>query len=228
MKEKKNKPKKTGSVFYRIIYAIFAGLVGFLFRIRVTGREHEPDKGGFIVCANHISATDPVVLCYAFRKHQVRFMAKKELFKIPLLSGLIRVLGAFPIDRGGNDVGAIKTSVSMIKEGKCMGIFPQGHRYPGVDPRTTKTKNGAALIATRAEADIMPVYIMRKNNTFKIFRKTYVVIGERIPFADLNYDPQADGEYARITAEIFDKVCTLGEAFAEEQAQKKANKKSKT
>ncbi len=216
MKEKKNKPKKTGSVFYRIIYAIFAGLVGFLFRIRVTGRENEPDKGGFIVCANHISATDAVVLCYAFRKHQVRFMAKKELFKIPLLSGLIRVLGAFPIDRGGNDVGAIKTAVSMVKEGKCMGIFPQGHRYPGENPRETATKNGAALICTRAEADVIPVYIQKKNNTHKLFRKTNVIIGEKIPFEDFGYDPEASGEYARITGIIFDRVCTLGEEFLKE------------
>ncbi len=216
MKEKKTKPKKTGSVFYRIIYAIFAGLVGFLFRIRVTGREHEPDEGGFIVCANHISATDPVVLCYAFRKHQVRFMAKKELFKIPLLSGLIRVLGAFPIDRGGNDVGAIKTSVSMIKEGKCMGIFPQGHRYPGQNPRDTETKNGAALICTRAEADVIPVYIQKKNNKHKLFRKTNVIIGEKIPFESFGYDPEATGEYARITGIIFDRVCSLGEEAAKE------------
>ena len=216
MKEKKNKPKKTGSVFYRIIYAIFAGLVGFLFRIRVTGRENEPDEGGFIVCANHISATDAVVLCYAFRKHQVRFMAKKELFKIPLLSGLIRVLGAFPIDRGGNDVGAIKTAVSLVKEGKCMGIFPQGHRYPGENPRETATKNGAALICTRAEADVVPVYIHKKNNTHKLFRKTNVIIGEKIPFENFGYDPEATGEYARITGIIFDRVCSLGEEFSKE------------
>ena len=222
-KNKKNKEPKNGrgSRTYRICYAFFAGIVGFLFRIRVVGAENEPDTGRFVVCANHVSATDPVVVCYAFRKHQVRYMAKKELFSIPLLSGLIRMLGAFPVDRGGNDVGAIRRAVEMVKEGQCMGIFPQGHRYPGVDPRTTKTKNGAALIATRAEADIMPVYIMRKNNAFKLFRTTYVVIGERIPFADLHFDPEADGEYARITAEVFDKVCTLGERFAAEQEKKK-------
>ncbi len=224
-KEKKEKKRRDGSRGYRICYAFFAKIVGFLFRIRVVGAENEPDTGRFVVCANHVSATDPVVICYAFRKHQVRYMAKKELFSIPVLSSLIRMLGAFPVDRGGTDVGAIRRAVDMVKEGKCMGIFPQGHRYPTVDPRTTKTKNGAALIATRAEADIMPVYIMRKNNEFKLFRKTYVVIGERIPFAELHYDPQADGEYARITNEIFDKVCAIGEAFAEEQAQKQKKKK---
>ena len=221
-KDKRQKKNRDGSRSYRICYAFFAGIVGFLFRIRVVGAENEPDTGRFVVCSNHVSATDPVVVCYAFRKHQVRYMAKKELFSIPLVSGLIRMLGAFPVDRGGGDVGAIRRAVEMVKEGKCMGIFPQGHRYPGVDPRSTKTKNGAALIAARAEADIMPVYIMRKHNKFKIFRKTYVIIGEKISFADLHYDPNAEGEYARVTAEVFDRVCKIGEQFAEEQAKKKA------
>lgn len=221
-KDKRQKKNRDGSRSYRICYAFFAGIVGFLFRIRVVGAENEPDTGRFVVCSNHVSATDPVVVCYAFRKHQVRYMAKKELFSIPLVSGLIRMLGAFPVDRGGGDVGAIRRAVEMVKEGKCMGIFPQGHRYPGVDPRSTKTKNGAALIAARAEADIMPVYIMRKHNKFKIFRKTYVIIGEKISFADLHYDPNAEGEYARVTAEVFDRVCKIGEQFAEEQVKKKA------
>ena len=226
---KKNKEeKKQGqtSRSYRVIYKIFAKVVGFIFNIRVIRREEESDKGGFIVCANHTSATDPIVVCYAFRKHQVRYMAKKELFKIPILAPLIKFLGAFPVDRGGNDVGAIRKAVDMVKEGKCMGIFPQGHRYPEVDPRTTKTKNGAALIATRAEADIIPAYIVRKNNKFKLFRRTYVIIGERISFSELNYNKEADGEYLRITSLVFDKVCTLGEEFeAELKAKKEAKKK---
>ena len=221
-KQKKNqKNDRETSRFYRVCYACLARIVGWLFQIRVIGRENEPDTGRFLVCANHTSATDAIAICYAFRKHQVRYMAKKELFSIPLVSGLIRMLGAFPVDRGGNDVGAIRRAVEMVKEGKCMGIFPQGHRYPGVDPRTTKTKNGAALIATRAEADIIPAYIARKNNAFKLFRRTYVIIGKPIPFAELKYDPEADGEYARITGEIFDRICRMGEDFTTEKKTKK-------
>ena len=111
----KSKPKKSGSALYRSFYAGFAWLVGVIFRIRVIGRENEPDEGGFMVCANHTSATDPVVICYAFRKHQVRFMAKKELFKVPVVNWLVGLMGAFPVDRGGNDVGAIKKSVNLLK-----------------------------------------------------------------------------------------------------------------
>ena len=218
------KPKKGGSRAYRVIYAIFSGIVGFLFNIKVINKEREPSDGGYVVCANHVSATDPIALCYAFRKNQVHFMAKKELFKVPVLAPLIKVLGAFPVDRGGNDVGAVKTAISLVSEKKSMGIFPQGHRYPGENPRNTKTKNGVALIATKTGADILPCYIWRKKNKFKLFRRTYVIIGDVIPFESLEYNPDASGEYARITNIAFDKICTLGEEFdAELKAKKQKN-----
>ena len=216
----KTRKKKGGSRAYRIIYTLLAGIVGLIFNYKVIGREKERDEGGYVVCGNHVHATDPIALCYAFRKNQVYFMAKKELFEIPLLAPLIRLLGAFPIDRGGNDVGAIKGAVNLVEEGKCLGIFPQGHRYPGVDPRTTRTKNGMALIATRAGADIVPVYIWRKKNKFRLFRRTYIIIGDTIPFASLGFDPNASGEYARITGIVFDKICTLGEEFDRSRAKR--------
>lgn len=222
----RKKSKKGGSRAYRIIYAIFSGIVGFLFNIRVINKDSEPDEGGYVVCANHVSSADPIALCYAFRKNQVHFMAKKELFKVPILAPLIKLLGAFPVDRGGNDVGAVKTAISLVSEKKCMGIFPQGHRYVGVDPRETKTKNGLGLISAKTSADIVPCYIWRKNNKFRLFTRTYVIIGDKIPFDSLGYDPDASGEYLRITNIAFDKICDLGEQFeAERKAKKKGNKK---
>ena len=226
-KKQKKPPKRKGSRAYRIIYPIFSGVIGFLFNIKVINKEKEPTDGGFVVCANHVSATDPIALCYAFKKNQVHFMAKKELFKIPLLAQLIKLLGAFPVDRGGSDVGAIKKAIALVEEKKCMGIFPQGHRYAGEDPRKTKTKNGVALIATKAQADILPCYIWRKKNKFRLFCRTYVIIGDIIPFDSLNYDPEANGEYIRITDLAFDKICTLGEEFDRERAEKKAQKSEK-
>ena len=222
-KEKKQKNPR-GSTFFRFIYATLSGIVRLIFRITVVGRENEPDEGGYVVVANHISATDPIIICYAFRKHQVHFMAKKELFGIPLFGRFIRMLGAFPIDRGGNDVGAIRNAVAIVEEGKALGIFPQGHRYPGVDPRGTRTKNGAVLIASRVGAPMVPVYIWHKGNKGGPFRKTYVVIGEKIPFENFVYNKEESGEYARITGQIFDKVCALGESF-DPKAYKKGKKK---
>ena len=225
MSKKNNKPQKTGSRLYRTVYAILSGIVGCIFRIRIVGGEKEPDRGGFLVCANHIAASDAVILCYAFRKHQVHLMAKKELFKIPVLKSLFRILGAFPIDRGGSDVGAIRKGVAFLKDGQCMGMFPQGHRHPGIDPRSTPVKNGAGLIAVKAEADVVPVYVYRKNNKPRLFRKTYVLIGDPISYESLGYTSGQSGEYARITEIIFDRICALGENF-DPKSYKKPSKES--
>lgn len=226
-KNPKKAPKRKGSRAYRVLYPIFSGIIGFLFNIKVINKENEPSGDGFIVCANHASAADPIALCYAFKKNQVHFMAKKELFKIPVLAQIIKLLGAFPIDRGGSDVSAVKKAISLVEDGNCMGIFPQGHRYAGEAPRGTKTKNGVALIATKAEADIVPCYIWRKKNKFRLFCRTYVIIGEKIPYESITYDPDASGEYARITDLVFDRICSLGEEFDRQRAEKKAQKKAK-
>ena len=152
-------------------------------------------------------------------------MAKKELFKIPVLSWLIRMLGAFPIDRSGNDVGAIKNAISIVENGSCLGVFPQGHRYPGEDPRSTKVKTGAAMISTKTQADIVPVYLWTKKKKKTLFGRVYVVIGERIPFEELGYDSEAKGEYMRISELVFDRVCALGENFDAQMKAKKEKKK---
>ncbi len=188
------------------MYTLFAGVVKVFLNIKVVNPEKEPDEGGCLICANHVSAADAVVICYAFRKNQAHFMAKKELFKIPLLSGLIKLLGAFPVDRKGSDVSAIKKAIATVKEGKSVGIFPQGHRYPKVDPRSTPVKNGAGLIISRAECDVVPVYILRKKNTFRLFKKTYVIIGDKIDF-----DALWGKDNAEITSTVFDAICTIGE-----------------
>ena len=226
-KKTEKKKKRNGSRSYRIIYPLFSGIVKLVLNIKVINTEKEPSDGGFLVCANHTSGADPIVLSYAFKKNQVHFMAKKELFKIPLLAQLIKLLGAFPVDRAANDIGAVRKAITLIEEDKCMGIFPQGHRYPGEDPRKTKTKNGLALIATKSHADVVPCYIWRKKKKFKLFRRTYVIIGDRIPFEELNFNPEVAGEYVRITDIAFDKICTLGEEFEAQLEQEKAAKKAR-
>ena len=210
MKEKKINKKSENTKFHRFICGAFGGIVRFLFRIRAVGRENEPGEGGYLVCSNHISAADPVIIT-ACMDRQICFMGKKELFKIPLLSSLIRALGAFPVDRKTGDVGAVKHAIKLLKEGKCVGMFPQGTRHAGEDPRGTSLRNGAAMIAYHANASVVPVYIHTKSKKLKVFQKTTVVIGKPIPFAEFAYSVENKGEYARIVGEIFDRICTLGE-----------------
>ena len=205
------KKKDSRSKFYKVCYFFLSVPLRLLFRVKVVGLENEPIEGGFLVCSNHISKLDPVLLSVALRKHQLSIMAKKELFKIPLLAQLIRVFGAYPVDRSGSDVGAVKNTIRLLKAGKCVGLFPQGTRRPNVDPRETKVRNGAAMIAMHANATILPMCIYREGYAPKIFHRTVVSIGKPIPFSSFGYDAEKPGEYNRIAEEIFDEICKLGE-----------------
>ena len=199
-----------------------AGPVAFLFRIHSHDSENEPgeEDGPYIICANHTSNADPVFLCVATDLQQPHFMAKKELFKVPIVNKLVGALGAYPVDRGGADVAAIRKTIKMLKEGKCIGIFPQGHRYKGVDPRGTDVKNGLGMIAVRAEANILPCYIKMKKRRWAPFRRVDVYIGKPIKFEELKYDPEAAGEYMRISRYVFDRICDMGEEIEKNEKQR--------
>lgn len=197
---------------YKVLYFLLAPILKFFLRIKVVGGENEPKDGRYLVLSNHTAALDPVIIRTSVHR-PISYMGKKELFKIPGLSLLLRCLGAFPVDRSGADVGAVKTSIRLLKEGRWVGMFPQGTRHPGENPRETSVKSGAAMIAYRAEADILPIYIHRKNNTPRLFGKIVVIIGKPIPFSSFNYNSEASGEYQRISNKIFDSICTLGEEY---------------
>lgn len=211
---------------YRVLHFLLAGLIRLFFRVKIVNAGNEPPKeANFIVCANHLVATDVVVIASALKKHQIRFMAKKELFKVPILGWLVKCLGAFPVDREANGAGAIFQSVRILKEGNTLGIFPQGTRCKGKDPRKTRIKNGVGMIAIKAEADILPIYIRVKNNTPRIFRQNTVIIGKPIKFEELEYDPEAKDEYVRISRLVFDKICDLNDAYEAELAEKRSGRR---
>ena len=191
-----------------------AAPVRFLLRIHGHNAENEPDEseGPYIVISNHISNIDPICICAVIDKQQPHFMAKKELFKVPLLNSLVKALGAYPVDRGGADVGAIRKTIRMLNEGKCIGIFPQGQRMQGQDPRETKIKPGVGMIASRTGATVLPCFIKTKKRRFCLFRRIDVYVGKPIKFEELGFDPEAKGESMRISQYLFDKVCELGES----------------
>lgn len=210
-KAKKQKKIRPRSRLYAVVHALLAKPLQFLTRIHVKGRENEPREGACLVICNHLTWRDPIMLCIALRYIQPHFMAKKELFCIPGLAQLIRALGAYPVNRGGADVGAIRHTIEMLKDGVPVGMFPQGHRYNGTDPRTTKPKMGAAMIALRADVPVLPVFIKVKNNKAGLFCRKEIIIGQPVTPAEMHYDPEASGEYERIMGELFERVCVLGD-----------------
>ena len=142
------------------------------YNYHVIGREKVPD-GGCVLVANHTQWADPVLVGTALgNQYPLVAMAKKELFQIKLLGPLISALGAFPVDRGTADIGAIKTSLKAVKEGKKLPIFPEGGtKHKAGD----EAKVGAAMIAARTGAPIVPIYIS-ENKKFR--SKVYVVFGD--------------------------------------------------
>ena len=226
--KKKYKPE---SKFYPRAKFILAPLFRFFMHLKPKGTENVPLTGGLILCANHIAAVD-VISIAAVCPRQLTFVAKKELFTVPVIGWLIRKLGAIKVDRGGSDVGAIKASVAAAESGKVLSIFPQGTRCPGVDPKTTPLRNGAALMAYHSKCDVVPVCLNIKNGKYAFLRKVEVIFGKPIPFAELGFEKGGTEEYARVTEKIFSEVTALADysylpAYDPEVAKKKKNKKNK-
>ena len=101
--------------------------------------------------------------------------------------------------------------MKLLTDGQNGGMFPQGTRHPKKDPRETEVKSGAGMITIRTQATVVPVFIDQKNFKHRAFRRSTVYIGKPITFEEFNYDSEAPGEKARISKQIFDAVCKLGE-----------------
>lgn len=205
----KKKTKDT-TPLYQVLKVIVSPIYRLLFNIRVKGKENVPREGGVLLCPNHIAAVDVISIGVACPR-QITCIAKKELFSIPVLGGLITALGAVKIDRGGGDVGAIKTAVATIEKGRTVVIFPQGHRCPGVNPATTPVRGGAGLIAYHAKCDVVPVCINIKKGKYGLFRRTEIIYGKPIRYSSLGFTEGGRDEYNAATQMIFDEIIKMGD-----------------
>jgi 1-acyl-sn-glycerol-3-phosphate acyltransferase len=126
-------------------------------RISVTGVEHIPMTGPLIIASNHLNDVDPGILCTRIRR-PIAFMAKVELFRIPGLAQFLRAFGAFPVKRGEADLSALRQANQALEQGLAVCIFPEGTRE-GPNEQLAEAWPGAAIIAQRASATILPVAI---------------------------------------------------------------------
>lgn len=194
---------------YSFAKATLGRILKFTMRIKVSGNDLEYTDGGCIICANHTHLFDCVVLAIAIRSRQLRFLAKKEVFSIPIVSSLARWFGAYSVDRSGSDVGAIKKTISLLEDGCAVGIFPQGTRCPGKEPRDTSFKSGAAMAAYHAHVPITPVFIKVKNRRYRFLRKKEVIIGAPITWEELGFSEDTRPDYKKATEIIKDRICSL-------------------
>lgn len=192
-------------MFYKIVVAVLKVLVFLIFDLKVHNAENlNKTKGGYIVCGNHISMIDPVILAVS-TKRQIHYMGKKELFDNKVLSFLFRNLGAFPVDRQGISLSAIKSSIGVLNEDGVLGIYPEGTRIlSGYDENNAKP--GIAMIANKANAKILPVFI---KGPYKFRGRLEIFFGEEKDYFEKYEGKLRTEEYTQIGREILKDIYNL-------------------
>lgn len=194
--------------FYKFAGALCTLFFKLAFRFKVEGRENIPTERNYMVVSNHISNLDPPLLGTALRE-PLTYMAKEELFKNRIFAFIIRKLGAFPVNRSGGDIGAVKTALRLLKSGKKMVIFPEGGRSR-VSGQLRRGKSGAVMMAHRTDVLILPVGISAE---FKFRGKVTVKIGEPIDLAKYSGEKLSNEEMQEITDNILmPKIASLAGA----------------
>lgn len=184
-KQDKNlsKPKKKSDK--SLIYSIAVPIVDVLFKTILPVKYHGLENisgvnAPYIMMGNHITILDPFMMALAVPKQQIRFVGKKELWKIPPFAWFANSINAIPVDRHNTDMEAMRACMRVTREGHVLGIFPEGTRHhKGL---MTELESGVAMIALRSKVPLIPVYIAGK---LGFFRTLHVYIGKPIMMDDL-------------------------------------------
>lgn len=205
-KERESKSKRK-----MVLYAIGQFLLRLfyypVFRMRVRGRENLPRGGPVLLCSNHAAKRDPVILGVAQRR-QVFYMAKEELFQNRFLGGLLRRLGAFPVLRGSGGTDALQEAYDLLDGNAVVGVFIEGTRSKTGELGRPKT--GAALLAYRTKAPVVPVSITGEGGKPpRAFQRTIVSFGRPIPAAELDIPDDSSMQLRKASRKIMGEIAAL-------------------
>ncbi|MEH7176697.1 lysophospholipid acyltransferase family protein [Neobacillus vireti] len=165
--------------FYSFARSAVATIFKPWYRIEVIGLEHFPKNGGVLLCTNHIHNFDPLVVGITAPR-PVHFMAKEELFNVPVLGNIVRKCNAFPVKRGKGDRESLRAGLKVLKDGNVFGLFPEGTRSKTGE--IGKGLSGAGFFALRAEAEVVPCAII---GPYKSLKKLKVVYGKPIAMEEV-------------------------------------------
>ncbi|KEO83664.1 lysophospholipid acyltransferase family protein [Tumebacillus flagellatus] len=193
-------------MLYRLFRSFFRGLLTLTNRYESIGQENIPKSGGVMLCSNHISNWDPILLGCGMER-QVHFMAKAELFKIPVVKNLITAWGAFPVNRGAGDRQSLRTALKVLEDGKCMGLFPEGHRSKTGELGEGQT--GVAFFAMRSDCAVVPIAIV---GSYKLFRKIRIVYGKPLDLSKYREGKSSKETLALVTQDIMNAIDELRKA----------------
>lgn len=189
----------------KLIKLVARIIFGLLYKVEISGKENIPEKGAAVLCSNHNAELDMFFIGYKINR-LIRWMAKEELFKVPIFRIFLIPLGAFPIKRGSADVDSIKTALKLLEEGHIIGIFPEGTRTRGNENKKARIKRGAVSLAIKADVPILPVCI---EGSYKPFSKVRLVFGRPFKLDVDRNKKYSQEETVELTREIMSKVYGL-------------------
>lgn len=201
--------------YYRFVKTLGTPLGKLLIRYKGIGTENIPKDGGFILCCNHTSMIDIGILVLTCPR-PIRFMAKEELFKNPILAWFFRHMGGFPIARGKGDSKAMELAESIVRDGGILGIFPEGTRTKEPDGHPGRGKAGAAVIASATGADVLPACIHYDGYDGKVhfFRKSRAYYGDIIPNEKIKINGDDRQDIRRASETIMNTITSMWEERA--------------
>lgn len=178
---------------------ILNGFTTVYTNIVVTGQENIPNKHVLII-SNHQHLLDPLLISKVF-PGKATAIAKKSLFKIPVVGWAIKSLGALPVKRDGSDIKALRDAVKVLKESSLL-VFAEGTRNPKEDT-AAPAKPGSIMIAKTAGVDILPVTI---KSTYRPFGKTKIHFHPLVKLSDYGIGKFKGEDYERIANEIMQTI----------------------
>lgn len=209
MKDSVMKPRR-----FSLLYALIVGIASILFRTFLPVKYHHPERAKldapYILIANHLSMIDPVIVGYGCRRHQIRFLGKADLTQNPILRFLFGRVHMISVRRYNTDMKALRASLQVLKDGKVLGIFPEGTRYKqGI---MEDMEGGVAMIALQSGVPVLPAYIQEKP---RWFHTTHCYFGEVFTVSDI----KAKGINKDTADEVLDRIRGIYRNLVRESAQ---------
>lgn len=196
-------------------YSFVCGLAAFLANTFMPAKFHNREQlnmdAPYILIANHRSMLDPLYISHACKKHKIRWLGKKEILKMPIIGWFSQKMKMINVDRHNTDMAAMRQCMGAVKEGKVLGIFPEGTRHqPSL---MHEVESGTAFIALRAGVPLLPVYSDRK---IGFFHRTHIYVGQPMDISAL----KAEGMNADTVNRLCRKIQETFFAMRDETARK--------
>jgi 1-acyl-sn-glycerol-3-phosphate acyltransferase len=195
--------------FYRICWIMIRSFLLLYCRLRINGKENVPSEGGVIIASNHIAAGDPPFVGSSLGR-EVYFLAKKELFRNPLLRTLIKNLNAIPVNRGVFDRNALLRSEEILRKGFGLILFPEGTRSKTGE--LGRGKPGIGMLARHAMVSIVPAYVENSDRFLRlpfIGKRLVISFGKPLTPGWLAETSDDKNGYRAIVAEVMERIQLL-------------------